>query len=91
MIGYSMPNISQMRVCNADLVLAAFLDAGASALFIRTSGFLSRVTVFGFVLALTLAFALGAVDLRFLAGALAAFVFEAADLRLFAGAFVVVF
>jgi hypothetical protein len=38
-----------------------------------------------------LAFALGAVDLRFLAGALAAFVFEAADLRLFAGAFVVVF
>jgi hypothetical protein len=93
-----------MRVCNADLVLAAFFGTGASTLFIRTSGLLSRVTVFGFGFALAFAFALGAVDLRFLAGfalgdadfaagfdARLAFGFEAADLRLFAGAFVVVF
>ena len=90
MIGYSMPNMSQMRVCSAGLLLAAFLGAGASMLLTRTGGLLLREAAFGFALAL----ALGAVDLRFFAGAFVvrlALAFGAADLRFFAGAFVVLF
>jgi len=84
-----MPNMSQMRVCSADLAFAAFLGAGASALFKRTGGLLPRVAVFRFALAF--GFALSGAALRFFAGALAAFAFGAADLRFFAGAFVVLF
>jgi hypothetical protein len=60
-----MPNISQMRVCNADLVFAAISGAGASTAFARTGGLLLRALVFG----LALAFALGGKDLRFFADA----------------------
>ena len=81
-----MPNMSQMRVCNADLALAVFLGAGASTLLARTGGLLLRAAVFG------LALALGAVDLRFFAGAFVvrlAFALGGVDARFFAGAFVV--
>jgi hypothetical protein len=63
-----MPNISQMRVCSADLGFARFLAAGAGMLLTRGGSMLLRALVF-----VGLAFAFGAVDLRFLADAFVVF------------------
>jgi hypothetical protein len=91
MIGYSTPNMSQMRVCSADLAFfAAFVGVGVSTLFTRTGGLLLRLAVFG----VALAFASGAVDLRVFAGPFVvrlALALGRVDLRFFAGAFVLLF
>jgi len=103
MIGYSIPNKSQMRVCNADLGRAALLAAGAGMLLTRGGPLLLRALAF-----VALAFALGAVDFRFFGGAFALlflegpdlglllvgrslFAFGAEDFRFFGGVFVVLF
>ena len=84
MIGYSTPNISQMRVWRADLAFVAGLGAGVSALCTRTGGLLARAGLFGF----GWTFALAGTDLRFFAGALAAFPLGGADFADFTGGFV---
>ncbi len=85
-MGYSTPNMSQIRVCSADLAFVAGAAAGVSTALTRTGGLLLRLTGLGGALAL------GATDLRFFGGdLLGRFAFGAVDLRFFAGAFVVLF
>jgi hypothetical protein len=80
MIGYCTPNISQMRVCNADLGFAGFRAAGAGMLLTRGGGMLLRALVFAGLAFTALAFVLGAVDFRFFAAALGAFDLGETDL-----------
>jgi len=84
MMGYSMPNMSQMRVCNADCPLAARFGSDAWTL----SSLDGRLILPAPVFARFLAFALGATDPRFFAEGLVDLGFGARDLRFFAGGLV---
>jgi hypothetical protein len=72
MIGYSISNIAQIRVCRGDFGLGALLNAGAGMLLTRGGGKVFRAfgfVRFGFTGATGLASTPGAADFRFFAGA----------------------